>query len=80
MNIGEYSVENKVVSWLIIVIMLGGGFYAFNSMGKLEDPAFTIKSAKHSSCSYRCVQWESWVIAVNMTGLFHCAALKPLTL
>ena len=46
MNIGEYSVENKVVSWLIIVIMLGGGFYAFNSMGKLEDPAFTIKSAK----------------------------------
>ena len=46
MNIGEYSVENKVVSWLLIVIMLGGGLFAFNRMGKLEDPAFTIKSAK----------------------------------
>lgn len=46
MNIGEYSVENKVISWLLIVIMLGGGLFAFERMGKLEDPAFTIKSAK----------------------------------
>ncbi len=46
MNIGEYSVENKVISWLLIVIMVGGGLFAFDRMGKLEDPAFTIKSAK----------------------------------
>ena len=46
MNIGEYSVNSKVVSWLLIVIMVGGGLQAFESMGKLEDPAFTIKSAK----------------------------------
>ncbi|MCZ6831408.1 MAG: efflux RND transporter permease subunit [Gammaproteobacteria bacterium] len=46
MNIGEYSVHNKVISWLLIVIMVGGGLLAFESMGKLEDPAFTIKSAK----------------------------------
>ncbi len=46
MNVGKYFVENKVISWLIILIMLGGGLYAFNNMGKLEDPAFTIKSAK----------------------------------
>ena len=46
MNIGEYSVRNKVVSWLIVVIMVGGGVVAFDQMGKLEDPAFTIKSAK----------------------------------
>jgi multidrug efflux pump subunit AcrB len=46
MNIGEYSVENKVISWLLIVIMLAGGVFAFDRMGKLEDPAFTIKSAK----------------------------------
>ena len=46
MNIGEYSVRNKVVSWLIVVIMVGGGVVAFDKMGKLEDPAFTIKSAK----------------------------------
>ncbi len=46
MNIGEYSVENKVISWLLVVIMVGGGIIAFNNMGKLEDPPFTIKSAK----------------------------------
>lgn len=46
MNIGEYSVQNKVISWLLVVIMVGGGLAAFDGMGKLEDPAFTIKSAK----------------------------------
>ena len=46
MNIGEYSVHSKVVSWLLVVIMVGGGLLAFEEMGKLEDPAFMIKSAK----------------------------------
>lgn len=46
MNIGEYSVKNRVISWLLVVIMIGGGVAAFERMGKLEDPAFTIKSAK----------------------------------
>jgi multidrug efflux pump subunit AcrB len=46
MNIGEFSVENKVISWLLVVIMVGGGLMAYDNMGKLEDPAFTIKSAK----------------------------------
>jgi multidrug efflux pump subunit AcrB len=46
MNIGEFSVENKVISWLLVVIMVGGGLMAYDQMGKLEDPAFTIKSAK----------------------------------
>ena len=46
MNVGEYSVKNPVVSWLLVIIMVGGGLMAFERMGKLEDPAFTIKSAK----------------------------------
>ncbi|MCB1731443.1 MAG: efflux RND transporter permease subunit [Halieaceae bacterium] len=46
MNIGDYSVKNRVISWLLVVIMVGGGLIAFERMGKLEDPAFTIKSAK----------------------------------
>ena len=46
MNIGEYSVNSKVISWLLVVIMVGGGLIAFERMGKLEDPAFTIKMAK----------------------------------
>ena len=46
MNIGEYSVRNPVVSWLLVIIMVGGGIYGFEHMGKLEDPNFTIKQAK----------------------------------
>ncbi|MCU7917582.1 MAG: efflux RND transporter permease subunit [Candidatus Thiodiazotropha sp. (ex Epidulcina cf. delphinae)] len=46
MNIGEYSVRTPVISWLLIIIMVGGGLWAFERIGKLEDPAFTIKMAK----------------------------------
>jgi multidrug efflux pump subunit AcrB len=46
MNIGEYTVRNPVIGWLLVVILVGGGIMAFDNMGKLEDPAFTIKSAK----------------------------------
>jgi multidrug efflux pump subunit AcrB len=45
-NIGEYSVRNPVVSWLLVVVLVGGGLLAFDRMGKLEDPAFTLKTAK----------------------------------
>ena len=46
MNIGAYSIENKVLAWLVVVIFVAGGVYGFNNMGKLEDPNFTIKQAK----------------------------------
>jgi len=46
MNVGEYSVTRPVISWLIVIILVGGGIWAFDNMGKLEDPAFTIKLAK----------------------------------
>ncbi|MES9819934.1 MAG: efflux RND transporter permease subunit [Candidatus Thiodiazotropha sp.] len=46
MNIGEYSIRTPVISWLLVIIMLGGGLWAFERIGKLEDPAFTIKMAK----------------------------------
>jgi multidrug efflux pump subunit AcrB len=46
MNIGEYSVRTPVISWLLIIILVGGGLLSFDRMGKLEDPAFTIKNAK----------------------------------
>ena len=46
MNIGEYSVKNRVVTWLLVIVFLAGGFNGFLEMGKLEDPAFTIKDVK----------------------------------
>ena len=46
MNIAEYSVKTPVISWLLVIVMVGGGIWGFGAMGKLEDPAFTVKVAK----------------------------------
>lgn len=46
MNIGEFSVKRKVISWLLVILLVGGGISGFDAMGKLEDPNFTIKEAK----------------------------------
>lgn len=45
MNIAEYSIKNKVISWLFIVILAIGGVTSFLELGRLEDPAFMIKDA-----------------------------------
>lgn len=45
MNIAEYSIKNRVISWVFLVILALGGVTSFNELGRLEDPAFTIKDA-----------------------------------
>ena len=45
MNIAGYSIKNKVISWLFLVILAVGGYTSFMDLGRLEDPAFTIKDA-----------------------------------
>ncbi|MEZ9930063.1 efflux RND transporter permease subunit, partial [Vibrio sp. 10N.261.49.C12] len=45
MNIAEYSIKNKVISWLFLVILAVGGVTSFGNLSRLEDPAFTIKDA-----------------------------------
>ncbi|WP_281629244.1 efflux RND transporter permease subunit [Vibrio sp. St2] len=45
MSIAEYSIKNKVISWLFLVILAVGGYTSFMDLGRLEDPAFTIKDA-----------------------------------
>ena len=46
MNIAEWSINNKVISWILALIMLFAGYGSFNSLSRLEDPEFTIKEAK----------------------------------
>jgi multidrug efflux pump subunit AcrB len=46
MNIAEYSVTNKVTTWLLIILFLAGGITALQDISRLEDPEFTIKDAK----------------------------------
>lgn len=45
MNIAEYSIRKKNVTWFIVVIVAILGIFAYGKLGKLEDPAFTIKTA-----------------------------------
>ncbi|MEQ3725689.1 efflux RND transporter permease subunit [Alcanivorax sp.] len=45
MNIAEYSIRHKVVSWLFTLILLIGGVVSFSRLGQLEDPEFTLKTA-----------------------------------
>ena len=43
MNLAEYAITKKTVTLVITVMLVIGGCIAFNGMGKLEDPEFTIK-------------------------------------
>ncbi|MEF1221042.1 efflux RND transporter permease subunit, partial [Photobacterium damselae] len=44
-DIAAYFIRNKVVSWMVALIFLIGGTMSFFGLGRLEDPAFTIKDA-----------------------------------
>jgi multidrug efflux pump subunit AcrB len=45
MNPGEFSVRNDRVVLTAVVFLVLGGFAAYRSLGRLEDPEFTIKEA-----------------------------------
>ncbi|MET2901163.1 efflux RND transporter permease subunit VmeI [Vibrio rotiferianus] len=44
-GIAAYFIRNRVISWMVSLIFLIGGTAAFFGLGRLEDPAFTIKDA-----------------------------------
>jgi multidrug efflux pump subunit AcrB len=45
MDITEYTIRNKTVAWMTVVLLVLGGILSFTNLGRLEDPAFTIKQA-----------------------------------
>lgn len=45
MNIAQLSIEKRTISWLFTLILLFGGFFAYQNLGRLEDPEFTLKKA-----------------------------------
>jgi len=40
-----FSLRNRTFMLVLTFLMVGGGLMAFNSLGQLEDPTFTIKTA-----------------------------------
>ncbi|WP_039984449.1 efflux RND transporter permease subunit [Vibrio owensii] len=45
-GIAAYFIRNRVISWMVSLIFLIGGVFSFFELGRLEDPAFTIKDAQ----------------------------------
>ena len=46
MDIARYAIKNPVNIWLLVVVFLVGGAVALGKIGRLEDPAFTIKQVQ----------------------------------
>ena len=45
MSISRASIRRPVAVWLAIVFCLIGGLWGLNTVGRLEDPSFTLKTA-----------------------------------
>ncbi len=46
MNIAEYSIKNRLIMWIVVAISLVGGYFAYQTMPRFEDPEFTIRTAQ----------------------------------
>jgi len=45
MNVAEYSIRHRTVSWMVLVLLVVGGALSFLDLGRLEDPPFIRKDA-----------------------------------
>jgi len=45
MNLTEYAIRQRVVSWMCVLLLFVGGVISFFQLGQLEDPEFTVKEA-----------------------------------
>ncbi len=46
MDIAAYSIKNRLVMWLVIILSLFAGWFAYSNMPRFEDPEFTIRQAQ----------------------------------
>jgi multidrug efflux pump subunit AcrB len=45
MNLAKLAIENRVVTYFAMFLIVVGGFSSFFGLGQLEDPEFTVKTA-----------------------------------
>ncbi len=46
MDIAAFSVRNRLIMWIVIVLSLFAGWTAYREMPRFEDPEFTIRTAQ----------------------------------
>jgi multidrug efflux pump subunit AcrB len=44
-DVANYFIKNRVITWMIVIIFSFGGFFAYEHLGRFEDPEYTIKEA-----------------------------------
>ena len=45
MSVARASIDKPILTWLLMLACIFGGLWGFLTLGRLEDPAFTIKQA-----------------------------------
>jgi len=45
LSISRASIKRPVAAWLVIIFCIVGGYWGLNTVGRLEDPSFTLKTA-----------------------------------
>ena len=63
MNLAKAAVNNKTLTYFVLFLITVGGVFSFFSLGQLEDPAFTVKTAVVST-SYPGASPEQVALAV----------------
>lgn len=46
MGIAAFALKHRTTMWVLVAALVFGGVQAYNALGRLEDPEFTIKEAK----------------------------------
>ena len=47
MRIAETALNNRVTTLILTFVTLVGGYLAYQNLGRLEDPEFTIKDGRY---------------------------------
>lgn len=43
MKFAEFSIGNRAATWMLILVILLGGWLSYDKLGRLEDPEYTVK-------------------------------------
>ena len=46
MNIAQFCIDRKVLTWTLALAVFAAGVSAYRTIGRLEGPEFTIKTAQ----------------------------------
>ena len=44
MNLPEYALKHQFAVWFVLLLLTVGGLYSYLTLGRLEDPEYTIKT------------------------------------